>query len=92
MRTKAWISLAAALMSGLLPCTALTAGSTPLDLNLPNLGTVAGANLSPADERAFGAQIMTQVRADPTFMSDPETTEYLNRLGYQLVSRANTYT
>ena len=92
MRIKTWISLAAALMTGLTPCTAMPAGPTALDLNLPSLGTVAGAELSPADERAFGAQIMTQVRADPTFMSDPETTEYLNHLGYQLVSRANTYT
>ena len=30
MRTKAWISLAAALMSGLLPCTALTAEACSL--------------------------------------------------------------
>ena len=35
---------------------------------------------------------MTQVRADPTYLSDPELSEYLNRLGYTLVSRANTHT
>ncbi len=93
MRINAWISLAAALLTGLTPISApLAAGPTALDLNLPSLGTAAGSELSPSDEQALGAQIMTQVRSDPTYMSDPETLEYLNRLGYQLVSRANTYT
>ena len=92
MKTKAWVLLLAALTTAGLPNTVLSAGPTALDLNLPSLGTVAGSELSPSDERALGAQIMTQVRADPTYMTDPETSEYLNRLGYQLVSRANTYT
>lgn len=93
MRFKARVSLVAALFTALMPFqTVLAAGSGPLDLNLPSLGATAGTELSPSDERALGAHIMTQVRADPTFMSDPETTEYLNRIGYQLVSRAKTYT
>ena len=92
MNFKAWVLLVSAMTTACLPGTALSAGQTPLDLNLPSLGTVAGAELSPADEYALGAQIMRQVRADPTYMSDPETSEYLNRLGYQLVSNANTYT
>ncbi|MDO4936966.1 MAG: M48 family metalloprotease [Sutterellaceae bacterium] len=54
--------------------------------NLPSLGTVAGADLTVLDERALGEQLMRRVRADPTYMSDPETTAYLNSLGYRLVA------
>ena len=32
------------------------------------------------------------VRADPTYLNDPEISEYLGRLGYQLVSHAHTST
>lgn len=92
MKLKAWALLTAAIATAGLPPAAWSAGPTALDLNLPSLGTVAGSELSPADEQSLGAQIMGQVRSDPTYMTDPETSEYLNRLGYQLVSRANTYT
>lgn len=54
--------------------------------NLPSLGTVAGADLTVLDERSLGEQLMKRVRADPSYMSDPETTAYLNRLGYRLVA------
>lgn len=65
---------------------------TPLDLNLPSLGTTADASLSPNEERALGAKLMTQVRNDPTYVTDPVIGEYLNSLGYKLVSSAKTYT
>lgn len=68
------------------------AGPTVLDLNLPNLGSSADAELSPLEEHRLGAQLMNSVRSDPTFMTDPEITEYLNHLGYQLVSHAKTST
>src|SRR4030095_7035656 len=29
---------------------------------------------------------MAQIRRDPDYLSDPESTEYINHLGYQLVS------
>lgn len=95
MSTKSFIALLAALCTAAAPTEGLFAASTSpsaLDLNLPSLGTAAGAELSPADEYELGKQLMTQVRAAPTYMSDPETSEYLNRLGYQLVSNAQTYT
>lgn len=82
-------ALAAAIASNQLPALE---PSYSLDLNLPSLGTVAGAELSPTDERAIGQQMMNMVRASPSFMTDPEITEYLNTLGYQLVSHAKTYT
>ena len=83
MSTKSFIALLAALCTAAAPTEGLFAASTSpsaLDLNLPSLGTAAGAELSPADEYELGKQLMTQVRADPTYMSDPETSEYLNRL------------
>lgn len=54
--------------------------------NLPSLGAAGGASLSILEERQLGEHIMQEVRSDPTYLSDPETTEYLNRLGYKLVS------
>jgi predicted Zn-dependent protease len=55
-------------------------------VELPTLGEVAGEDLSPAMERRIGEQIMLQIRRDPAFLADPESTEYLNALGYRLVS------
>lgn len=87
-----WPSLIASLTLLVTPIGVPAAGTSALDLNLPSLGTAAGAELSPSDEYALGKQLMQQVRSDPTFMSDPEMTEYLNRIGYQLVSHATTHT
>lgn len=87
--TQTAIALAASLVTALTP---VAAGAAALDLNLPSLGSTADAGLSPQDEFRLGTELMTQVRADPTFLSDPEITEYLGRLGYQLVSHARTST
>ncbi len=62
--------------------------------NLPDLGAAGGATLSTLDERRLGEEIMREVRSDPTYLSDQESLEYLNRLGYKLVSAgpSNPYT
>jgi beta-barrel assembly-enhancing protease len=54
--------------------------------DLPSLGEAGAEDLPPAIERRLGEQIMLQVRRDPTYLPDPESTEYLNDLGYRLVS------
>jgi len=54
--------------------------------NLPTLGDVDSEDLTPAVERRLGEQIMREVRRDPAYLADPESTEYINYLGYQLVS------
>lgn len=81
-------ALAAALCIALTPSAVLTeaavAGSG--QYNLPSLGTVAGADLTVLDERALGQELMRRVRADASYMNDPETTDYLNRLGLRLVA------
>lgn len=63
-----------------------------LNLNLPSMGAVAGTELSPSEEQALGDEIMTHIRADDAYLNDAETLEYLNRLGYQLVSVSQTHT
>ncbi len=56
------------------------------DLNLPSLGTVAGADLSLQDERDIGEALMKEIRSDKDYLADPEITDYLNRLGWRLVA------
>ena len=63
-----------------------------LNLNLPSMGAVAGTELSPAEEQVLGEQMMRQIRSDPSYLNDAETLEYLNRLGYKLVSVTDTHT
>ena len=53
---------------------------------LPSLGDAAADDLTPANERKLGEMIMRQVRFDPTYLADPDTADYLNSLGFQLVS------
>ena len=87
--TQKAVTLAASLVTALTPMSAAIA-ATALDLNLPSLGSTADAGLSPQDEYRFGTELMHQVRSDPTYLADPEITEYLGHLGYQLVSHAHT--
>lgn len=84
IRLRALPALLAASLLALPPApAALAQGST---INLPSLGEVAGAELSSSMERKLGEQIMLEVRRDSTYLPDPETIEYLNRLGYRLVA------
>jgi predicted Zn-dependent protease len=53
---------------------------------LPALGEVAADDLSPANERRLGESIMRQALRDPTYLPDPDATEYLNAIGYRLVA------
>ena len=62
------------------------AGTYAQNYNLPNLGAAGGSALSPMQEHQLGEEIMVEVRSDPTYLNDPETIDYLMRLGYKLVS------
>ncbi|TCJ15766.1 M48 family peptidase [Parasulfuritortus cantonensis] len=53
---------------------------------LPDLGESARATMSEAQEAQIGAEAMRQIRGDKDFLDDPETTDYINRLGRQLVA------
>ncbi len=88
MRIKTICCLMTAVFTALTPISAAYSQS----YNLPDLGVAGGSTLSQLEERALGEEIMVEVRDDPTYMADPETLEYLNRLGYRLVSAGPTNT
>ena len=56
---------------------------------LPELGDTAQRSLTPQAERRVGESIMRDIRLhDPDFADDPEVAEYLNAIGYRLVSNS----
>ncbi|MVW73509.1 M48 family metalloprotease [Bordetella sp. 15P40C-2] len=57
-------------------------------VGLPSMGAASSADLSPALERQLGEAIMAQGRRDPTFINDPEVTQYLTTLGRKLANFA----
>ncbi|MCL5060176.1 MAG: M48 family metalloprotease [Candidatus Thermoplasmatota archaeon] len=54
--------------------------------DLPDLGEVSRQYFSDQEEQALGRAIMRDVYADPRYLDDPEIEDYLNQLGYKLVS------
>lgn len=64
-------------------------GSLPVRAadELPDLGESARVDLSPQIERRVGESIMNDIRLhEPTYVDDPEISDYLNRLGARLVA------
>jgi predicted Zn-dependent protease len=57
-----------------------------LAADLPDLGEVSRQYFSDQEEQAMGRTIMRDVYADPRYLDDPEIENYLNQLGYKLVS------
>jgi predicted Zn-dependent protease len=52
---------------------------------LPDLGDASGADLSPQTERRIGESIVRDIKLrEPSFLDDPEITEYLNGLGARM--------
>ncbi|MDD2700007.1 MAG: M48 family metalloprotease [Sideroxydans sp.] len=56
---------------------------------LPDLGDESQTVISPHMERQIGEQSMFQIRASEQYLSDPEVTDYLNRLGKRLVASSS---
>ncbi len=56
---------------------------------LPELGEASQTTLSPLQERLLGESIMREIRADPSYLDDPPLAEYLNTLGYRLISSSD---
>ena len=54
--------------------------------NLPDLGEASQTVFTPQIERKVGQEIMRDMRAEPSFLDDPEVTGYLNNLGYRLAA------
>ena len=57
-----------------------------LAADLPDLGEVSRQYFSDQEEQTLGRTIMRDVYTDPRYLDDPEIENYLNQLGYRLVS------
>lgn len=66
----------------------LLVASPALPQTLPDLGDPSQIALSPEQERQLGEEIMREIRADRSYLDDPELTDYLNALGYRLAGGA----
>ena len=62
----------------------LLAAPPAVPQTLPDLGDPSQIAFSPEQERQIGEQIMREIRADRSYLDDPELTDYLNALGYRL--------
>ena len=56
------------------------------NVDLPELGIKGGATITPADEYRTGATVVRNIRNAGLIVDDPILTDYLNHLGYQLLS------
>lgn len=56
---------------------------------LPDLGDISQEVVSPQMERQIGEQSMFEIRADKTYLDDPEVSDYLNQLGARLVANSS---
>ncbi len=66
---------------------ALLSSATCAQTNeLPQLGSSADAALSPAEARQIGGSMLHQMRALDMVLDDPLLHEYINDLGYRLLS------
>ncbi|MFD4839670.1 M48 family metalloprotease [Achromobacter sp. NPDC058515] len=77
------ISLCAALAAPMIPVAALAQ-----PVGLPSMGAASAAELSPMLERSLGEAIMSQGRRDPTYVDDPELSQYLTTMGRKLAAFA----
>lgn len=56
---------------------------------LPDLGDVSQATITPHQERQIGLQIMRKIHADPSYLDDPEIASYLSNLGHKLIANSD---
>ncbi|MBQ2647731.1 MAG: M48 family metallopeptidase [Achromobacter sp.] len=68
------------------PALPVTAWAQPV--GLPSMGAASSAELSPMLERSLGEAIMSQGRRDPTYVDDPELSQYLTTMGRKLAAFA----
>jgi len=69
-----------------LPLPPSTARAQPV--GLPSMGAASSYDLSPALEALLGRAIMAQGQRDPSYIDDPDVTQYLNAMGAKLAAHA----
>lgn len=60
------------------------------NLDLPNIGDSAATVMTPEQERRTGENVIRNIRRAGGLLDDPLITEYINQLGYRLVSHSRT--
>ena len=60
----------------------------PDDIQLPDLGSSANALISPQEAQDYGAMMLQQMRALDMVVNDPLLDDYINSLGFRLVSNS----
>ncbi len=61
-------------------------GLANTNLDLPDLGDAGLASMNPAQEYRTGATVVRNLRRAGLIIDDPLLTDYLNQLGYKLIS------
>jgi len=75
----------------LLPVVFFTgAGAQPQEVLLPDMGDTSGSKVSPAQERRTGQAVVHNIRRVGGIINDPMLDDYINNLGYQLISTSGT--
>jgi predicted Zn-dependent protease len=64
----------------------LPAAGQQADVRLPSLGSSADAMMSSQEAGQYGAEVLRELRAAHLVMDDPQLDQYLQTLGYRLVS------
>ncbi|MBS0591043.1 MAG: M48 family metallopeptidase [Proteobacteria bacterium] len=64
----------------------LTSHGYAADTRLPNLGSSAGQIASPEEQRQYGFYVLHELRNQNAVLDDALLADYLNTLGYRLVS------
>jgi len=65
--------------------------ATANDITLPAIGNDTSSRFSEAEETLLGETFMRQVRLELPVSDDPETSSYIQNLGYQLISNSEFY-
>ena len=73
-------------LAALLFCSGLGFAAHTQPTGLPSMGSASSAELSPMLEQTLGDAIMEQGRRDPTYIDDPDVSQYLAGLGRRLVA------
>ena len=67
----------------------LAAGASAEGVRLPDIGSSAGAVLSPSEEHDYGASMLHELRGMNLVLDDPLLNDYINDLGYRLVAHSD---
>lgn len=76
------------LCAGLIALMCWSGPATSQPVGIPSMGSASSAELPPALERTLGDAIMEQGRRDPTYIADPDVSQYLTDMGRRLVANA----